>query len=286
MSLPQARLFRRSVLLAGGTVLATGCLIACGTSGSTASPAPTDPAAATSAAGPSGSAGANGAAGRGGGQAFRPAAQGLIAEVDSGSMQVQSESAQTTVDWTSSTTFTQTKTAALSAVKTGLCIEAMAAPPTTGSGTGTGSSGTGSAAPEKVTALTAASVQLSQPVDGKCSVAAGFPAGGFGGERGGQNGAAGNPGAGNGGQSTRVPGRAQGSAPTGTAPTGGARPGAGGFAIVARVSGTVSRTPAESADRRPSNTLSTAQEPRTQRRANSLGGAPGSLTTLAASMKP
>lgn len=229
------RLLRRSALLTGSAVLAGGCLIACGSSGSTASQVSSTGQTTPSAAAQSGSAGRNGS-GAGGGQAFRPAAQGLIAEIDSGSMQVQSESNQTTVDWTSGTTFTQTKSVPLSAVKAGVCVEAVAEQPASGTaGTG-GTGGTaGTARPqEKVTALTAATVLISAPVDGKCTAGGGFPAGGLGG----QNGrGAGSTGGQNGGNGQMPTGR-----PDGAAPTGAVRSGARGFGFgfAERIGGTVS----------------------------------------------
>ena len=81
-----------------------------------------------------------------------PSASGTIATVTGTSMEAQNpESGQTTVNWTSSTSFSQTTSASASAVTTGECV------------TATGQAGSGGG-------VTASRVMISQPnSSGSCS---------------------------------------------------------------------------------------------------------------------
>lgn len=153
---------RTLVVSAGLAVAGAITLTACGggaSSGTTGSPAPSS----TAAAGQSAANGANpaGAGGRG------PAASGTIAEVDGTTMQVQNQQdGQVAVTWTAKTTFTQQAQVALSSVKAGDCVTALAA--------SSGSSSSASNAPSAP--LTATTIAVSQPVNGACT--GGFGAGG------------------------------------------------------------------------------------------------------------
>lgn len=90
-----------------------------------------------------------------------PAAVGSVAAISGSSMEVQNpETGQTTVDWTASTTFTQTATVSIAAVAKGDCV------------TITGTS--------KKEAITAKTVAISTPpASGTCPGIGGAPGGGF-----------------------------------------------------------------------------------------------------------
>lgn len=231
----RSRSWTKTLLAASGAAIVLGGVLAACGAGSTA--ASNTPAPVVQTSGSAAGSGANGqggnAAGQGGtgaGQgAFRPAASGLIAEVDPGSMEVQSTTAQTTVNWTSATTFTQTAKAALTDVKAGSCVSAIAegtaGTTAAAGGTSAAAGGTAPAAPTatsrtrtqpKVTALTATIVTISPAVAGKCTAEGGFGVGGF---------------AGGGFAGTRPSGAAPDAAPTDAAgPSGAARAtGAAGF---------------------------------------------------------
>lgn len=98
--------------------------------------------------------------GSGGGQQSFPGAFGTAAAVNASSVEVQNTSSgQTTVNWTSSTTFTNDVSATLADVKTGLCVQV------TGKSSGTA-------------AVTATSVAISTPTSSGCTRAGGFGGGG------------------------------------------------------------------------------------------------------------
>jgi hypothetical protein len=97
-----------------------------------------------------------------------PGTSGSVAAITGSSMEVQNaQSGQVTVNWTPSTTFSQTVDVGASTLVSGTCVTV----------TGTSSKGT----------ITARSVSVSQPVSGKCAAAgtgrpgAGGGPGGFGG---------------------------------------------------------------------------------------------------------
>lgn len=152
---------RTVVLTLGAGLALTLALSACGSSAGTgASSSGSSPSPTASA---SGSGGGNGSAG----QRFS-GASGLVAQVSGSTAQVQSASSQTAVSWTASTTFTKQVAATSSALAVGECVLAR---PARQGGTGSGGSGRSgsaslSAAP---TSITAATVQLSQPVNGQCA---------------------------------------------------------------------------------------------------------------------
>lgn len=85
---------------------------------------------------------------------------GEVAAVDGSTAQVQSDSSQTAVSWTDSTTFTRQVGGSLDDVAKGACVLVV----------GEGSGG----------AVTAASVRITEPVDGECATGfgGGRPAGG------------------------------------------------------------------------------------------------------------
>jgi hypothetical protein len=134
--------------------------------------------------------------GAAGGARTRPGTSGTIAAITGTSLEVQNPtSGQTTVTYTSTTTFDQTVSAAASGVTVGSCISAFGKPTSTSS---TGKSAFGGP-------VTATTVTISQPVSGSCTT--GFGGGGFGG------GGAGRPGGfsgGGSGGSDRAPGGAAG----------------------------------------------------------------------------
>lgn len=135
-----------------GLLLVSGC----GGSGSaSASSASSAPSAGNS----------NAPGGPGNGQF--PGAFGEIAAESGSTLQVQNTNSQTAVTYSSSTRITDTVAATAADLKVGMCAVARPAP-------GTGSS---SANPTPATTVAAATVVLSDPVNGSCT--AGF--GGFGG---------------------------------------------------------------------------------------------------------
>jgi hypothetical protein len=180
---------RRALALSALGVAAVA-LAACGSSSAST------PTTATPSAG--GAPGGAGGAGGGAGRQF-PGASGTIAAITGTSLEVQNPTTgQTTVSYSSATTFRQTTATTVAAVTVGSCISAVGKP-TSGSTSGAGRF----AGP-----VTATTVSVSQPVSGVC-------AGGFGGRPGG-----GNPPAGGTGSST--PG-------AGSRPAGAGGPGGGSF---------------------------------------------------------
>jgi hypothetical protein len=180
------------VALTGGLALAVGLLAACGASSASGSAvaAPNESAAAPSSGQPNQSGQANPSGQGGPGRAARSAASGTIAAASPGTIQVQATSSQTTVNYTDSTTITESVVADLSAVTVGSCITAAAIP---AGGVGRNGAASGSAAPTTTAApppsaaangpFTATIVQLRDAVNGACT--GGFGAGGFGGGPGG-----------------------------------------------------------------------------------------------------
>jgi hypothetical protein len=144
-------------------------LAACG-SGNTAS-------AADNSATTNNSAGAS--TGTGTGRGF-PGVNGQIAAVSGKTLQVQGSNSQTAVTYTTSTALTQVVSAAESALAVGKCVSV------TPVASGTGSTG----AADTSTPITAASVSISDPVNGSCSTSGGM-GGGFGGRPAGATGATG-----------------------------------------------------------------------------------------------
>ncbi|MET3806112.1 hypothetical protein ABIB25_003121 [Nakamurella sp. UYEF19] len=242
LSAPRApRTWPRSLILGAAALAIAGTLVACSSSSSTATPAPAGQVVA-----PNGTAGATtgGAAGTGTGAGVaggvRPEAYGSIAALAAGTLQVQNTTAQTTVKYTSATTFTETVKKAIRDVKVGSCVTAAAAV-TQPTGTGSAPASGAAQAPTSraaVTELTAATVLISQPVAGVCEAGAG---GGFGGGAGTRptgaavpNGGAANGGAANG----AVPSGASGAGGAGASGSGTA--GRGNFGSFGeRTSGTV-----------------------------------------------
>lgn len=148
---------RPSLVLVG--LAATAALAACGPAGSsgTAAPASTPAAAGT------------GAPAR---TVQFPGARGRIAEVDGTTLQVQSTTSQTAVTYTARTTLTKVVAGTLRDVTVGECVTVRSA---TAPGSATSTATTGP--------MTAATISLSQPVNGTCAfgiageAGAGFPGG-------------------------------------------------------------------------------------------------------------
>jgi hypothetical protein len=167
---------RRRVAALSALGVAALAMAACGAS-STAS--------TTSSSSPAGGSGAGGGAT----QRQFPGASGTIAAINGDSLEVQNTSSgQTTVTYTSSTTFDQTVTSSASAVTVGACISAFGKPTSTSSSSKGGFGGP----------VTATTVSITPPTSGSCSTGLG----GFG-------------------------GRPAGGGTTGGAPSGGEIPGGG-----------------------------------------------------------
>jgi hypothetical protein len=132
------------MLLAGGLILTVVGLAACGGGSSSGASSPTSTSAA-----------AGGGVGPGAG-ANAPAASGLIAAITGSTMQVQSQqNGQVAVSWGTATSFTDTVSTTMSAIKAGDCVFA------------TGPSGSTVAA----TTFTAATLSVTPPVNGACGAA-------------------------------------------------------------------------------------------------------------------
>jgi len=145
---------RRAVALSALGVAAV-TLAACGSS-SSASTTSTTKAPASAGRG-------SGGAGAGGGA--RPGTSGTIAAINGASLEVQSPTTgQTTVNYTSTTTFDQTVTTTAASVTVGSCVSAFGKP-TSSSSSSTSTIGR---------PVTATTVSVSQPTSGSCT-------GGFGG---------------------------------------------------------------------------------------------------------
>jgi Domain of unknown function (DUF5666) len=175
-------------LLALGTAAAT--LAACGSS-SSASTTSTTKAPQR-----------GGAAGGAGGRQF-PGASGTIAAVSGTSLEVQNpRTGQTTVNYTTTTTFQQTVAASAADVTAGACISAFGKPTSASSSTS-----------RFGIPVTATTVMVSQPTSGSCSPGAGGSGGGGGAAPGAGAPGGGTPGGPTGGRpggSGRFPGRAAG----------------------------------------------------------------------------
>lgn len=104
----------------------------------------------------------NGPQGRTGGA--MPGANGKVAAVDGSTAQVQSQmTGQLAVTWTASTTFTKQVAAKLADIQAGDCV--MVEP------TDTGSDSSGSTSTTPPTAVTAATVRITEKTDGSCAPA-------------------------------------------------------------------------------------------------------------------
>ncbi len=103
-----------------------------------------------------------------------PGASGKIAEVSGSTMQVQNISTQTAVSWTKDTKFTDTVSAKSSDLAVGDCISVTPATTTTTTTT------------DETAPVAAASISISDAVNGACGLGGGGGGGGGGGLRGGQ----------------------------------------------------------------------------------------------------
>ena len=158
---------RSGLALAAGLLLTGAVLAGCAASKSASGQA----AAQASAAGSQ-----QGRSGFGGG----PAAFGTLAEIDGQVLQVQNQATgQVSVSYSASTAFSRTESVTAAQLKVGSCVTAV--------GQRTGSSGSPSAAQSRSTSFPAATVQISAPVNGSCTLAgpggrggtrpSGFPSG-------------------------------------------------------------------------------------------------------------
>ncbi|MCA0436838.1 MAG: hypothetical protein LCH98_10195 [Actinobacteria bacterium] len=170
-----------TVGLVAVTVLTGGLLAGCGGGASGATPT-----------GSSGGAGQGQASGQGQGQGQRgqgriPGTAGVIAAVQGSTLQVQGNNQQTAVTYSGSTVLQRLAASTAAALTPGSCVTVRAVESagsgTTGSGTTAGTTG-GAATSGGSTSdpITAASVEVSQPVNGSCQAA------GFGAARPGQGG--------------------------------------------------------------------------------------------------
>jgi hypothetical protein len=158
----------RALAVAGPVLLALAVLSACGGGG-------TSPAAAST---PSQSADAQPDRPAGGPGGAFPGADGLLAAVDGKTLQVQGTDTQTAVTYSGTTTITSTVKASASDIKVGSCVAARPA---------MAAAGSSSSAPTSADTVAAATVTISDPVDGTCVPA--FGGAGGGGRPGGQAGA-------------------------------------------------------------------------------------------------
>lgn len=150
-----------------GSIVAVMILLA-GCSGSGQAATPSGGGSAQPAAG----SGAAGNAGSGqSGQRGMPGVFGLIAEVDGSTLQVQSDSAQTAVSYTSKTSVEQIKTATADDVAAGWCATVVSKDQ---------SSATPGTTPSKITA---SSVSLTKPSSGTCGFGGGAGGGPGNGQR-------------------------------------------------------------------------------------------------------
>jgi hypothetical protein len=142
------------------------------------------------------------------------AASGTLAALSGTSIEVQNPtSGQVTVNWSPTTTFSQTGTVPASTVAVGDCVTATGAAPAS-------KTATSKTAKTKTGSITATTISISHPsASGTCSGFGGFGGAGFGGGTGAFRGAGGA-----GGSSTFRP-------PTGTFPKGGAFAGRGAAAL-------------------------------------------------------
>lgn len=142
-------LARRALVGLTCTLLAVPAVAACSSGSSASSDAAATPAATATSTGRLPGAGQR-----------QPGVSGLVAAVSGSSMQVQSQTKQTAVSWTATTTFTKAQRGSIADLSVGACVAARSA--------NSGES------------LAASTVQVTTPAaDGSC--AAGFGGGGFGG---------------------------------------------------------------------------------------------------------
>ncbi len=148
-------MIRKFSLITAASALAVGAVLALAGCGSSTPSSASTPKATSSAPARQGGfgGGAGGAAGGG--------TSGQIAAVNGQTLQVQDNSSQTAVTYSSSTTISKTASVALSDVTVGSCVTAVSAP--------SSSSSSASAA--------ATTVAISQPVNGSCSTGFGRASG-------------------------------------------------------------------------------------------------------------
>jgi hypothetical protein len=147
---PRATSVGATTLRATTLACAALLLAACGSSaGGSTSSASTTTSATQQTGGP------------GGGQGRFPGVSGLVAAVQGRTLQVQDASSQTAVTWAAGTAFTRVVPTTAGAVKVGSCVQVR-------------SSGQQPAGSTPATRLVAASVMVSAPVKGTCSVGAAF----------------------------------------------------------------------------------------------------------------
>jgi hypothetical protein len=168
----------RRTILATASVGATMALLAACGNGSTA-------AASSSPATNNSTGTGSGAAGQG--AARTPGVSGQIAAVSGKTLQVQGASSQTAVTYTTSTAVSQIVSAKQSDLAVGKCVSVTPVQ--------TGATGATGAAPDMSAPITAASVSISDAVNGSCMRGAGGMGGGLGGGHRGGTGATGATGA-------------------------------------------------------------------------------------------
>ena len=113
------------------------------------------------------------ATGAAGGVRALPGATGVLAQIDSTTLQVQGPDAQTAVTYSAKTTFTSTVAGRRSEVVVGVCVQARAAR----SASGTSSASPTTAPGATAGPLVAATVEISTAVNGTCSAQGGLRAG-------------------------------------------------------------------------------------------------------------
>jgi len=105
-----------------------------------------------------------------------PGANGLLAQIDGTTLQVQGTDAQVAVTYSAATTFTNTVTAHLSGIVVGACVQARSARTPSGAG----SAGPTSAPSAASDPIKAATVEISAAVNGTCPALGGLrPTGGL-----------------------------------------------------------------------------------------------------------
>ncbi|MFE9232328.1 hypothetical protein [Cellulosimicrobium funkei] len=164
----------RAALVAAGAVGLALALTACSTSDA----ATPDPATSSSSAEDRAPDGAPEDALPGGG-GRTPGVSGEVAAVDGTTAQVQDGESQTAVSWSDGTAVTVTVDGTLADVAVGTCVVALTGSPG-------GAPGDENDASDDTTDAAAATVSVSEPVDGECTggLSGSFPGGGFpGGER-------------------------------------------------------------------------------------------------------
>jgi Domain of unknown function (DUF5666) len=149
--------------IAAGAAACSALLFVSACGGGTSANAGAVAAPTTASSGSAGGDFANGARGF-------PGATGLLAQIDGTTLQVQGADTQTAVTYSSSTSFTNTKAAKLSDVVVGVCVQARSARPASGSGGSAPTTAPGASSGP----IVAASVEISEPVNGSCSTLGGL----------------------------------------------------------------------------------------------------------------